>query len=85
MDITQFPGTDETGFRLLKPVSYELTVTKFDDTVTIEGPVDLAASLACGRCLEEFDVELSLTMSIKLFPRYRSPGFARDGTPWRRP
>lgn len=73
MDIAQFPRTDGIDFRLLKPVSYELTVAKFDDTVAIDGPVNLAASLICGRCLEEFPVELSFTMSIKLVPRAELP------------
>ena len=73
MDIARFPRTDDTDFRLLKPVRYELTVAKFDDTVTIDGPVDVSASLACGRCLEEFDIELSVTMSIKLVPRTELP------------
>ncbi len=73
MNITQFPRTDDIDFKLLKPVSYELTVAKFDDTVAIDGPVNVAARVACCRCLEEFDIELSLAMSIKLIP---GTGFA---------
>lgn len=73
MDITQFPKSDDIDFRLQKPVSYELTVAKFDDTVAIDGPVSLAASLVCSRCLEEFGIELSLTMSVKLVPRTELP------------
>ena len=73
MDIAEFPRTDDIDFRLLKPVRYELSVAKFDDTVTIDGPVDVSASLTCGRCLEEFNIELSVTMSIKLVPRTELP------------
>ncbi len=73
MDIAEFPRTDDIDFRLLKPVCYELSVAKFDDTVTIDGALDVSASLACGRCLEEFDIELSVTMSIKLVPGTELP------------
>jgi len=73
MDIERFRQLGDTDLKLLKPVAYELTVAKFDDTVTIGGPVNVAAKLECGRCLEEFDVELALTMSIKLVPGTELP------------
>ncbi len=52
MDTARFPKTDDAEFTLLGSVRYELTVAKFDDTVSIEGPVTFKASLACSRCLE---------------------------------
>ena len=73
MDIERFRQLGDTDLKLLKPVAYELTVAKFDDTVTIGGPVNVAAKLECGRCLEEFDIELALAMSIKLVPRTKLP------------
>lgn len=76
MDIKRFAMTDDTEFRLLAPVSYELTVAKFDDTVTIEGPVTARLSLSCSRCLEEFDLDLSLRMVIKLTEKSKSPDAA---------
>ncbi|HOC45425.1 MAG: DUF177 domain-containing protein [Syntrophorhabdaceae bacterium] len=68
MDTVRFQQMGDTDLKLLKPVTYELTVAKFDDTVAIDGPVNVAARLECGRCLEEFDIELALTLSIKLVP-----------------
>jgi uncharacterized protein len=73
MDITRFKQMDDTDLNLLNPVSYELTVAKFDDTVTIDGPVHVSASLECGRCLEQFDIDMSLMMSIKLVPGTKLP------------
>jgi len=73
MDIKRFAMTDDTEFRLLAPVSYELTVAKFDDTVTIEGPVTARMSLSCSRCLQGFDLDLSLRMAIKLTEKSKSP------------
>ncbi len=76
MDIKRFAMTDDTEFRLLAPVSYELTVAKFDDTVTIEGPVTARMNLSCSRCLEDFDLDLSLRMAIKLTEKSTSPDAA---------
>ena len=73
MDSSRFRHMGDTDLKLKKPVGYELTVAKFDDTVAIDGPVNVAAVLQCGRCLEEFDVELSLLMSIKLVPGAELP------------
>jgi len=69
MDTARFPKTDDTVFTLLAPVSYELTVAKFDDTVAVEGPISIEASLACSRCLEEYNLSMSLYMAIKLTPK----------------
>ena len=57
-------------------MSYELAVAKFDDTVTIEGPVTARMSLSCSRCLEDFDLDLSLRMAIKLTEKSKSPDAA---------
>ena len=73
MDITRFPKTDDIQFGLLTPVSYEFTVTKYDDTVAIEGAISLEASLPCSRCLEEYALPLSLKMAIKLTPKSELP------------
>ncbi|MHB8110581.1 MAG: YceD family protein [Syntrophorhabdaceae bacterium] len=73
MNITQFPKTDDVNFRLTAPVSYELTVSKFDDAVVIEGPVRVHASVACSRCLEDLDLAFSVDMSIKLMPKAALP------------
>ena len=73
MDSARFRQMGDTDVKLLKPVCYELMVAKYDDTVAIDGPVRVAASLECGRCLEGFDIELSLVMSIKLVPRTKLP------------
>lgn len=73
MDITQFAKNEEIGFRLTAPVTYELTVSKFDDTVAVEGPVNVAARVACSRCLEEFDLEMSVDMSINILPKTTLP------------
>lgn len=73
MDIARFPKMDDTDFSLLKPVSYELTVAKYGDTVTVDGPLNVSAALTCGRCLGRFDVDLSVTMSIKLMPAVKEP------------
>ncbi len=73
MDTARFQKTDDTQFTLLAPVRYELAVTKFDDTVSIEGPVTFEASLSCSRCLEDFDLSMSLQMAIKLTPKSTLP------------
>lgn len=73
MDTTRVPKTDDTEFTLLAPVRYELTVKKFDDTVGIEGPVTVEASLACSRCLEDYSLSMSLQMAIKLTPKSTLP------------
>jgi len=73
MDTTRFPKTDDTEFTLLTPVRYELSVKKFDDTVSIEGPVTVEASLACSRCLEDYNLSMSLQMAIKLTPKSTLP------------
>ncbi|MEN6616166.1 MAG: DUF177 domain-containing protein, partial [Syntrophorhabdus sp.] len=52
------------------------TVSKFDDTVAIEGPVNVAAHVACSRCLEEFDLAISVDMSIKIVPKTKLPELA---------
>jgi len=76
MDTARFPKTDDDALKLLAPVSYELTVAKFDDTVTVEGSINCEASLACSRCLEEYNLSLSLQMAIKLTPKSTLPDAA---------
>jgi len=76
MDTARFPKTDDAEFTLLEPVRYELTVAKFDDTVSIEGPVTFKASLACSRCLESYSLSMSLQMAIKLTPKSMLPDAA---------
>lgn len=69
MDTERFLEAGDSELKAATPVSYELTVRKFDDSVTIEGPVTLDAVLECSRCLDEFTVPLSLNMAVKLAPK----------------
>jgi len=73
MDTARFPKTEDTELKLAAPVSYELTVRKFDDTVSIEGPITFEAYLECSRCLDEFGLSISLNMAIKLAPKNELP------------
>jgi len=73
MDTARFPKADVNEFTLLAPVSYELTVSKFDDTVAVEGPVHFEASLPCSRCLEAYTFSMTHQMAIKLTPKSTLP------------
>ncbi len=69
MDTEMFTKTEGSELKLVTPVSYELTVRKYDDTVSIEGPVALKALFVCSRCLDEFPLTISIDMAVKLAPK----------------
>lgn len=73
MDTNRFPEAGDNTLKLLTPVSYELTVRKFDDTVTVEGPLNFEALLNCSRCLDEYRLSFSLGMNVKLAPMTELP------------
>ncbi len=69
MEASQFMSVENGEFHVASPVTYELTVRKFDNLVTLEGPVTLEALFTCGRCLEEYSQSLTMRMDIRLTPR----------------
>lgn len=66
MDASRFMEVENMEFHIETPVDYTLTVKKFNDTVTIRGPVSFQAVFTCGRCLEEFSRAVSIDMNIRL-------------------
>ncbi|HVN96540.1 MAG TPA: DUF177 domain-containing protein [Syntrophorhabdaceae bacterium] len=69
MEASQFMSVENSEFHVASPVTYELTVRKFDNLVTLEGPIVVEALFTCGRCLEEFSQSLTVNMDIRLSPR----------------
>ena len=73
IEASRFMGVENSEFHMMTPVNYTLTVHKFDNIVTLEGPVTFEASFTCGCCLEEFTQAMAVDMNIRLTPRSAQP------------
>lgn len=73
MEASRFMEVENREFRITKPVHYTLTVKKFDNLLTIAGPISYEAFFTCGRCLEEFSRSVTLDMNIRLTPKIKTP------------
>jgi len=73
MEASRFMEVENREFRIAKPVSYALTVRKFDNLLTVTGPISYEAFFTCGRCLEEFPRSVTLDMDIRLTPKIKTP------------
>ncbi len=73
LDVSRFAEIEDKSMRVITPVSYELTVRKFDDLVTVQGPLECTMSITCSRCLEDFIFDLKAFLDIKLAPRTKNP------------
>ncbi len=69
MEASQFMDVENSEFHISTPVDYALTVRKFDEFVTLQGPVTFDATFTCGRCLDEFNQSMTVDMDIRLTPR----------------
>jgi uncharacterized protein len=61
---------------VFSPISYALTITKFDDLISIKGTINGEVTLICAKCLEEFIVPLNTTIDIELVPKKLTPHVA---------
>jgi uncharacterized protein len=73
VEASRFMDVENDEFHITMPVEYELTVKKFDDLVTIQGPVHFEAIFTCGRCLEEFTQRIAVDMNIRLTSKAKLP------------
>jgi uncharacterized protein len=73
MESSQFTRTDENEFVSLSPVSYELTIKKIEDLVTVEGPISCTLTMTCVKCLDEFTLPMNVNLDIELAPRVPTP------------
>jgi len=73
MESSQFTRTDENEFVSLSPVSYELTIKKIEDLVTVEGPISCTLTMTCVKCLDEFTLPMNVYLDIELAPRVLTP------------
>ena len=64
---------ENNEFHIATPVEYALTVKKFDNLLTVTGPVTFEALFTCGRCLEEFRQLFAMDMNIRLTPETETP------------
>ncbi len=69
MEASRFAEIEDRSIQIITPVAYELTIRKFDNLVTIQGPVECTMSITCSRCLDDFTLELEASLDIKLTPR----------------
>ncbi len=63
---------EKNEFHIATPVQYALTARKFDNLLTVTGPITFEALFMCGRCLEEFRQLITMDMDIKLTPKLKS-------------
>lgn len=73
MEASRFNEVEDRSVRVITPVAYELTVRKFDNLVTVQGPVECTMSITCSSCLENFTLDLKAFLDIKLTPRIQTP------------
>jgi uncharacterized protein len=73
MEASRFMEVEGNEFHIATPVQYTLTVKKFDNLLTITGPVTFEAFFTCGRCLEEFRRSIAMDMDIRLVPKTEIP------------
>ena len=73
MEASRFSELEDKSMRVITPVDYELTVRKFDNLVTVQGPLECTMSITCSRCLDDFTLNLRAFMDIKLTPRIKTP------------
>jgi uncharacterized protein len=73
MEASRFSEVEDKSMRVVTPVDYELTVRKFDNLVTVQGPLECTMSITCSRCLDDFTLNLKAFMDIKLTPRIKTP------------
>jgi uncharacterized protein len=66
IDGSQYKSADDNGFTFVSPVSYELSVKKFEDGIQLSGPVACQLSLTCGRCLEDFQYAVRTDLDIEI-------------------
>jgi uncharacterized protein len=69
MEASRFMEVENNEFHIATPVQYELTVKKFDNILTVTGPITFEALFTCGRCLEEFRQSIAMDMDIRLMPQ----------------
>jgi uncharacterized protein len=69
MEASRFTEVEDKSTRVITPVTYELTIRKFDNLVTVQGPVGCTMSITCSRCLDDFTLDLRAFLDIKLTPR----------------
>jgi uncharacterized protein len=73
MEASRFMEAENNEFHVATPVQYTLTVKKFDNLLTITGPITFEALFTCGRCLEEFRQLIAVDMDIRLMPKTEIP------------
>jgi uncharacterized protein len=73
MEASRFMEVENNEFHIATPVQYTLTVKKFDNLLTVTGPVTFEALFTCGRCLEEFRQSIAMDMDIRLVPQTEIP------------
>lgn len=61
--------TRDDTFRVVAPISLQLTVEKLDDQFQVHGAISTTLSLDCGRCLEPFEWPVASTFDLRLVPR----------------
>lgn len=72
MEASRFAEVEDKNMRVITPVAYDLNVRKFDNLVTVQGPVECTMSITCSRCLDDFTLDLKAFLDIKLTPRTKS-------------
>jgi len=73
LEASRFMEVENNEFHIATPVEYALTVKKFDNLLTVTGPVTFEALFTCGRCLEEFRQLFAMDMNIRLTPETEVP------------
>lgn len=73
MEASRFMEVENNEFHIAMPVQYTLTVKKFDNLLTVTGPVTFEALFTCGRCLGEFKQSIAMDMDIRLVPKTEIP------------
>jgi uncharacterized protein len=73
MEASRFMEVEKNEFHIATPVQYALTIKKFENLLTIAGPVTFEAFFTCGRCLEEYRQLIAMDMDIRLMPKTEIP------------
>jgi len=76
LDGARLKRPEDSDIAFLSPIEYELTVQKSGDNIWLRGPVRANLSLACARCLEQFDFSVASRLDIELLPRQEAPAAA---------
>ena len=73
-------GPDDPDYRVVSPVELSMDVSKVGaDVFEASGRVQTRLELACGRCLEPYEVPVDATFELRYVPQSHAAGASASG------